>query len=531
MKFFGIWMAGLAAVLLFFVSLQPTMAQTRPPTCALTVTPGVIYIGESVTLRWQSSNATVGTITNVGSVSANGSINLLPSSAAVTRYVGTFTGPGGKVECAASVVVSPGGGGASGGSNIPTPYAPPTPYSPTPYTTGDQGVPTTYSGGSTYSPTPYGPSAGVQTIFPSAPNTNESNAPSPTAQSRLSSGGGLVSCGNSSDPRAATACNLCDIGQLIQNIINFLILLSIPLSAALFAWAGILYFTAGGDHHKIDHAHKIFKAVFVGFVLVVTAYLIVQTLLTAIVNQQNFFVNGSWSSLECADREHNLIVNSQYSPLNPDGRPRWSSIAQLFPSIITGSLLTNTGGRPVGAEAGNPVNQAIGVANLKNYTDTFTQACSQYGVSQDDCATAMAICVVESGCGANTGANNGCNSSNACGIMQMLPSTAHTLSKEGTSCDTRLDGAAMLQNPTCSIQLGVLYYSGLVKSWGEGSKDSIAAYNGGPGANRTSVDCGPGTRMWACPINAGGYVQTQKYVPAVEAARNLIRAQNAPYSP
>lgn len=276
-------LVAVGGVALGLAALAPSnsSAQAPTPSCSLTVTPSSIQIGQSVTLRWNSANATEGSITDVGGVSPTGSINLLPSSASVTRYEATFVGPGGTVRCSTSVTVSAQGTGLDPG-------------------------------------------------FINQTQTNQG-------------GGGLVSCGNSSNPILATMCNLCDIGTLIQNIINFLILLSIPLLAGLFAWAGILYFTAQGGSESIDKAHRIFKSVFIGFVMVVMAYFVVQTLLSAILDQQNFFTSGSWSNLQCADPSHNPS-NADYNPQNPDARPRTSSISQLFSAITTMGGSITTGG-------------------------------------------------------------------------------------------------------------------------------------------------------------------------------------------
>lgn len=69
-------------------------------------------------------------------------------------------------------------------------------------------------------------------------------------------------------------CDLCDLLQLGQNVIEFLIYISIALAAIAFAWAGFLYMTAGGDQGKIKNAHDIFRKVAIGLIIVLGAYLI-----------------------------------------------------------------------------------------------------------------------------------------------------------------------------------------------------------------------------------------------------------------
>src|SRR5581483_2831963 len=77
---------------------QCVSAKSVPPTCFITVNPTSISVGGSVTVTWQSTNATAGAITNIGNVGPSGSINLLTSSAGAT-YFGSFTGPGGTANC------------------------------------------------------------------------------------------------------------------------------------------------------------------------------------------------------------------------------------------------------------------------------------------------------------------------------------------------------------------------------------------------------------------------------------------------
>ena len=83
---------------------------------------------------------------------------------------------------------------------------------------------------------------------------------------------------------------------LIKGIISFIINLSIPVSAALFIYAGFLYVTAVDDSGKVNKAKDIFKTTFWGFVIILGAWVIVYTLVGAIVDpkylggtEANFF--------------------------------------------------------------------------------------------------------------------------------------------------------------------------------------------------------------------------------------------------
>lgn len=115
----------------------------------------------------------------------------------------------------------------------------------------------------------------------------------------------LVPCGLSSDPNVAgsLSCDLCYAGQLLQNLVNYAIGLSIPLAAGLFAWAGLLYMSSRGNPARIADAHKIFRSVVIGFVLALGAWFIVQTFLQVLFKQDYFKdLGGGWTSLNCEEQ-------------------------------------------------------------------------------------------------------------------------------------------------------------------------------------------------------------------------------------
>ena len=90
-------------------------------------------------------------------------------------------------------------------------------------------------------------------------------------------GSGLVPCDGVGDGPNGE-CTFTHFVQLLQNLINWLIFIAVPLSAIIFTYAGIMYVTAAGDPGKIAQAHGIFKNVAVGFIIVLGAWLIVYTI-------------------------------------------------------------------------------------------------------------------------------------------------------------------------------------------------------------------------------------------------------------
>jgi hypothetical protein len=86
---------------------------------------------------------------------------------------------------------------------------------------------------------------------------------------------GLVPC---TDGRA---CNFGQLMQLIWNVMNFLLFkLSLPIAAVMFAWAGILMITGGGEAASArTKAKNIFVNTIFGLVIALAAWLIVGTIL------------------------------------------------------------------------------------------------------------------------------------------------------------------------------------------------------------------------------------------------------------
>lgn len=76
--------------------------------------------------------------------------------------------------------------------------------------------------------------------------------------------------------------SICDLAQLAQNILNDGIYISVFLSAILFAWAGWQHMTAGGDTGKVHQANEVFKNVAIGLIIILSAWLIVDTIIRAI---------------------------------------------------------------------------------------------------------------------------------------------------------------------------------------------------------------------------------------------------------
>lgn len=241
-----------------------------PPTCQMSANPAVVEFGGSTELRWESKNASTTSITGVGQVSTSGRVNLVVPGKGVT-FVGTFTGAGGVTTCKTSVQVRSGGGG-----NIVT----------------DDTTTVT-------------------------PKKSISSAPAPIVDQAPQ---GLVPC-------TGINCDMCKGGKLIQRVITFMIGIAIPIATLLFAWAGILYFSSGANPGNKDRAKQIFVDAFVGFLIALAAFLIVNTILNVLLNKQKFS-NGSWFVISC-QTDPRLGTPGNFSTIN-------SLLQSVLPGLSVG---------------------------------------------------------------------------------------------------------------------------------------------------------------------------------------------------
>jgi hypothetical protein len=76
-------------------------------------------------------------------------------------------------------------------------------------------------------------------------------------------------------------CDFSYLLKLVDNIINWIILISVPVAAGVFAWAGFTYMTTGISDQK-SYAKSMLWKVFWGFAAILAAWIIVGTILDAL---------------------------------------------------------------------------------------------------------------------------------------------------------------------------------------------------------------------------------------------------------
>lgn len=106
---------------------------------------------------------------------------------------------------------------------------------------------------------------------------NNPPPPIPAGQSVPDSGKNL---GDVSNP-----CQFNDLLTLVSNIVNFLIVTGTAVAALSFGYAGFLMMTANGEMGKIEEAKAIFGKVMTGFIIMLSAWLIVYAIESAFLDK------------------------------------------------------------------------------------------------------------------------------------------------------------------------------------------------------------------------------------------------------
>jgi len=316
------------------VARSTTPTSTPAPTCTLTVSATSVPLGNTTNLRWSSTNSQGGAITSIGSVGPSGTQGVIPTGSGTT-YVGTFTGTNGRTATCSVRITTVSGGGFIYDSSTNTYYNPTT----------------------------------NTTVQGSGSVTGDAGAQS-SGRGGVSLTGGLVPCGatsgdagNSEIYMSATQCNLCSFGKLIQNLINYMLALAVPISVMLFAYVGVLYFGSAANPAGIEKAKGIFKTTLIGLAVAVSAFFIVSILLTTLLKPGVFSrdANGNinWSGWAGAVTGQTNYCDSLDN--NRDLRPRDKTVSSIFaPWMTTPPSVTNTSQISVGGgvppAGGSPTN-------------------------------------------------------------------------------------------------------------------------------------------------------------------------------
>ena len=337
----------------------------------------------------------------------------------------------------------------------------------------------------------------------------------------ISSAAAFVPCGRVSGTADEMApCTLCHIIVGGKVVMDWGLRVMTAIGLAVITAMGIWYIVSAGNPGMISQAKSGIKTTLIGVAVMLGAWLIVNTVLLLFAQE--------------TDPTKNPIVGLR-------------STGKFNFTCSTGSLAgTGTsGGGGAGTGGGGVPGGGAGA------TGTLPKGCDAYGSDFDSAAASSgvsskllrAIAARESACDPSKTSPAG-----ACGFMQIKPATA------GRSCEW------LKEHPKESIAMAadlLKKYAGIIggysgtfnigngfalsgstvsvsggPAYDTGCDDLIAAYNAGPGdtvaatpgkkpAFAVSRDCpavgGKSIPAWQCPIDPGGFSETQEYVRRVQS--------------
>lgn len=509
-------MKAFARLLLVLALVAPTFAsaqsQTAPaPTCTLFASAATVAPNTRVRLDWTSRNATAGYLNEVGPIPSAGFAYVVPGKN--TTYAASFTGPGGSVVCRTAVIVSAGGGSGGGGSTGTG-------------TTGTgTGVPTT-------------PAPQPNVVVPAAPTGGLTG---PTGNGFI---GGIVPA-ECRGKNTVANCDLCSLAQLIQNIANFLLGLSVPAAALLFAWAGIRLFAARGVAEHINAAKKIFKTVLIGFLIIVSVWALVNTVMNMLMKGGELGT-WDWRTLDCRAVRGARLYNMSIKDYLNTSLPTLSGYVPTGPILSGGSAFGSEcpyGGTMHVTESGNTCVTSGGY----NY-DAFNPGANSGGCAAGGELTAENFCVRSDGfvytpgTGSSGSLNSGVGGSGVSGSGgssggggSVCPSGYTYTSEEGGYCENpnnpddwvevRTQGRISNPNMAAELQAACAQING----GNCALATKIAMNESSGGRNCTTSNTGAAGCMQVLATTACGMDSSiSDSCGACLASRNSIRPQCAP---
>lgn len=92
----------------------------------------------------------------------------------------------------------------------------------------------------------------------------------------------------------------CHLVQLFDSALKFAVGFATLVATVMFVYAGFLYVTAAANQDNLNKAKTVFGNVFIGFVIVLVAWLVVDLIMSVFVNEKEV---GPWNRIECVKVE------------------------------------------------------------------------------------------------------------------------------------------------------------------------------------------------------------------------------------
>jgi Type IV secretion system pilin len=199
---------------------------------------------------------------------------------------------------------------------------------------------------------------------------------------------------------SGTDCSMCNIVDLTNGLIQWLIGFLFVLFAIIIAYAGFGLVTSGGNSHAMDEAKGRFTNAIIGLIIVLAAWLVVDTIMRGLVGRPGAEgqIPGSgevtgwlfWSEVQC------------YTQFEPDIRQYTPEIFEPNLNAGDSSIITYNGppapSTPPGTGNVAIVNYAIQMMNKGcQYSQEMRNGCSG-SPGYTDCSNLVEISYRAAGC-------------------------------------------------------------------------------------------------------------------------------------
>ncbi len=196
-------------------------------------------------------------------------------------------------------------------------------------------------------------------------------------------------------------CSACNIVDLTNGLIQWLIGFLFILFAIIMAYAGFGLVTSGGNSHALDEAKGRFMNAVIGLIIVLAAWLIVDTIMRGLVgrpNAEGMIVTGGevsgwlfWSEVRCAEQPNEDLRSVTYEPVPFEPNTFWPGDAQSAGGQIVSE--SNCAATPAGnvncgaAEAACRAQGMSAIVNRENPTNYIVSCVSLSGGNGADGTT------------------------------------------------------------------------------------------------------------------------------------------------
>lgn len=164
---------------------------------------------------------------------------------------------------------------------------------------------------------------------------------------------------------SGNSCGTCDLIVMANSIVSWLITMLAVVFAALMVVAGFGLVTSGGNQSALDAAKSKFTNGIVGFIIVLAAYLIVDTFMAALLRSNGGSSTGfgPWSEVTCSTQ----AASQQWVETSPE--PAGSVPTETPPSGTgSGTALSQSQAEARLREAGISIKPGAGLEGIRSTT-------------------------------------------------------------------------------------------------------------------------------------------------------------------